>query len=139
MIFLHIFSRKFPIKLFSIMIQFFLDMGKTTKSSTLKEIPVKKAASSKHRTSPRNAKGKDISSAKHYWIVKPEFGEAKWFGEEFYAQNYVDTLKGNPYEMKDFILFENALKEVNDHNMRLSIDNSKFLHQLKKDADSDTN
>ena len=114
-------------------------MGKISKPSSLKEVPVKKVVSSKHRTSPRNAKGKDTSSVKHYWVVKPEFGEAKWFGEEFYAQNYVDTLKGNPNEMKDFILFENALKEVNDHNMRLSIDNSKFLHQLKKDTDSDYN
>ena len=113
-------------------------MGKNTKPFSLKEVPVKKAASNKHRTSPRHTKGKD-AYVKHYWVVKPEFGEAKWFGEEFYAQNYVDTLKGNPFEMKDFILFENALKEVNDHNMRLSIDNSKFLYQLKKDADSDSN
>ena len=114
-------------------------MVKSNKLSLVKETPHKKGVSSKHRTSPRSAKSKGASCTKHYWVVKPEYGEAKWFGEEIYAQNYIETLKGNPYKLKDFILFENASKEVNDHNMRLSIDNSKFLYQLKKDAASDSN
>ena len=112
-------------------------MGKTNKSASLKIIPSKKGTSVKPWTSPRSAKSKDNGSSKRYWVVKPQFGEAKWFGEELFANNYIESLKGNSYEMKDFIIFEHARKEVEDHNNRLSLDNSKFQRQLEKEAGTD--
>ena len=39
--------------------------------------------------------------------------------------------------MKSFIIFEHARKEVEDHNNRLSLDNSKFQRQLEKEAGTD--
>ena len=107
------------------------------KPSSLKITPVKKGTSSKAWTSPRNAKAKKGASAKRYWVVKSQFGEAKWFGEESFSLSYIESLKGNSYEMKDFIIFEHARKEVEDHNNRLSIDNSKFQLQLEKEAGTD--
>ena len=112
-------------------------MGKTMKPATLKVVPSKKGTSVKPWTSPRSAKSKDNGSSKRYWVVKPQFGEAKWFGEELFANNYIESLKGNPYVMKSFIIFEHARKEVEDHNNRLSLDNSKFQRQLEKEAGTD--
>ena len=112
-------------------------MGKTNKSASLKIFPSKKGTSVKPWTSPRSDKSKDNGSSKRYWIVKPQFGEAKWFGEESFSLSYIESLKRNPYVMKSFIIFEHARKEVEDHNNRLSLDNSKFQRQLEKEAGTD--
>ena len=69
--------------------------------------------------------------------MKPQFGEAKWFGEESFSLSYIESLKGDSYEMKDFIIFEHARKEVEDHNNRLILDNSKLTRQLEKEAATD--
>ena len=112
-------------------------MTKASKPTPIKPGCAKKAVNSKHRASPRNAKGKEKGCEKEYWVVKPENGEAKWYGEELYAESYIASLKGTPCELKRFIIFDHALMEVNKHNNALMIANSKFLRKLKKDAGLD--
>ena len=107
-------------------------MGKHNKDAINKASIAKKSVASKHRSSPRNAKGKEKMSNKEYWVVKPENGEARWYGEKSYAESYMNSLKDTSCELKYYIIFEHALKEVNHHNFRLEIDNSKFFRQLQK-------